>query len=387
MKKRMTISLGWLLVLCMLLSVCTASAQPIQNRQPWLYGAEETDGDVILAGHRGYHETAKENTVAAFLAAAEAGFSWVELDIRVTGDGVMVLSHNDEVNMYDHGAPVHFIFYHSNYDDVKDYTWDEEGKYPLATLPEALEALKPLDMTIIFDLKYGRREDAFQAAIDAGLEDRIYLSFGSTESAMSWADILKQHSTTGVRLIPTDYAGTKLLMETLPNPIIADVNAKLVLRDDTHKLALSNSLAANLPMMMSGCDWNNQAVWSVVPGGVMANDELNLTVDQFREALTYDKTAPCKLEAAVMQGELKIGEQVISGVKSDRTDAAGYIYVYSKDPTIVTIRQQTFGNDASFLAEGIAPGTTEIRAFTGSGAFVDIPVTVLNQIADPTEGA
>ena len=125
----------------------------------------------------------------------------------------------------------------------------------------------------------------------------------------------------------------------------------------------------------------------MVPGGVMANDELNLTVDQFREALTYDKTAPCKLEAAVMQGELKIGEQVISGVKSDRTDAAGYIYVYSKDPTIVTIRQQTFGNDASFLAEGIAPGTTEIRAFTGTGAFVDIPVTVLNQIADPTEGA
>ena len=88
-----------------------------------------------------------------------------------------------------------------------------------------------------------------------------------------------------------------------------------------------------------------------------------------------------------MQGELKIGEQVISGVKSDRTDAAGYIYVYSKDPTIVTIRQQTFGNDASFLAEGIAPGTTEIRAFTGTGAFVDIPVTVQNQIADPTEGA
>lgn len=387
MKKRMTISLGWLLVLCMLLSVCTASAQPIQNRQPWLYGTEETEDDVVIAAHRGYHETVQANTIAAFQAAAEAGFPWVELDIRATADGVMVLSHNDEVNMYDHGEPVHFIFYYSNYNDVKDYTWDAEGKYPLDTLPEALEALKSLDMTIIFDLKYGKREDAFQAAIDAGLEDRIYLSFGSTESAKGWADILKQHSTTGVRLIPTDYAGTKLLMETLPNPIIADVNAKLALRDDTHRLALSNSLAANLPMMMSGCDRNNQAVWSVVPGGVMANDELNLTVDQFREALTYDKTASCTLEAAVMQGELKIGEQVISGVKSDRTDAAGYIYVYSKDPTIVTIRQQTFGNDASFLAEGIAPGTTEIRAFTGTGAFVDIPVTVLNQIAEPTEGA
>ena len=387
MKKRLTISLGWLLVLCMLLSVCTASAQPIQNRQPWLYGAEETEDDVVIAAHRGYHETVQANTIAAFQAAAEAGFPWVELDIRATADGVMVLSHNDEVNMYDHGEPVHFIFYYSNYNDVKDYTWDAEGKYPLDTLTGALEALKSLDMTIIFDLKYGKREDAFQAAIDAGLEDRIYLSFGSTESAKGWADILKQHSTTGVRLIPTDYAGTKLLMETLPNPIIADVNAKLALRDDTHRLALSNSLAANLPMMMSGCDRNNQAVWSVVPGGVMANDELNLTIAQFREALTYDKTAPCKLEAAVMQGELKIGEQVISGVKSDRTDAAGYIYVYSKDPTIVTIRQQTFGNDASFLAEGIAPGTTEIRAFTGTGAFVDIPVTVLNQIADPTEGA
>lgn len=387
MGKRMRIAIGWLLALCLLLPLCSASAQPVENRQLWLYGQAKTGDQVVLTAHRGYHETVKENTVAAFLAAAEAGFRWVEADIRATADGVLILSHNDEVNMFNHGEPVHFIFYYSNYEDVRDYTWDAEGKYPLATLPEVLEALKPLDMTIIFDLKYGRREDAFQAAIDAGMEDRIYLSFASTESALSWVDILRQHSTTGVRLIPTDYAGTKLLMASIPNPIIADVNAKQVLQNDTHKLALSYSLSANLPMMMCGCDTGNQAVWTVVPGGVMANDEFNLSVTQFQDALTYDKNASCTLAAAQTQGELKLGEQIVSSVKSDRTDAAGYIYIYSKEPTIAQVKQTVFGNEAVFQVQGMTPGATEIRAFTGTGAFVDIPVTVLNQVMETAPSA
>ncbi len=44
--------------------------------------------------HRGASATARENTIAAFHAAAEAGADWVELDARRTADDVLVVHHD-----------------------------------------------------------------------------------------------------------------------------------------------------------------------------------------------------------------------------------------------------------------------------------------------------
>ncbi|HQP99276.1 MAG TPA: glycerophosphodiester phosphodiesterase family protein [bacterium] len=48
--------------------------------------------------HRGLMCAAPENTLPAFQAAIEAGFEWVETDIRLTRDGHYVLLHNDVVD-------------------------------------------------------------------------------------------------------------------------------------------------------------------------------------------------------------------------------------------------------------------------------------------------
>jgi glycerophosphoryl diester phosphodiesterase len=44
--------------------------------------------------HRGYHATARENTVAAFRAAVALGVDGVELDVRWTRDGSLVVHHD-----------------------------------------------------------------------------------------------------------------------------------------------------------------------------------------------------------------------------------------------------------------------------------------------------
>ncbi|RMD97619.1 MAG: hypothetical protein D6812_14950 [Deltaproteobacteria bacterium] len=44
--------------------------------------------------HRGYHETAVENTEEAFRAAVEMGFPGLETDLRITRDGQIVLLHD-----------------------------------------------------------------------------------------------------------------------------------------------------------------------------------------------------------------------------------------------------------------------------------------------------
>src|SRR3546814_10806084 len=46
-------------------------------------------------GHRGAKALAPENTLSSMKAAAEAGATWVEFDVMLTGDGEPVLFHDD----------------------------------------------------------------------------------------------------------------------------------------------------------------------------------------------------------------------------------------------------------------------------------------------------
>jgi glycerophosphoryl diester phosphodiesterase len=51
----------------------------------------------LVLGHRGASAVAPENTVAAFTRARELGADGVELDVRRTADGVLVVHHDPEV--------------------------------------------------------------------------------------------------------------------------------------------------------------------------------------------------------------------------------------------------------------------------------------------------
>lgn len=48
-----------------------------------------------VIGHRGAAAVAPENTIAGIEAAAEAGVSWVEFDVRLTADDVPVMLHDE----------------------------------------------------------------------------------------------------------------------------------------------------------------------------------------------------------------------------------------------------------------------------------------------------
>jgi glycerophosphoryl diester phosphodiesterase len=51
----------------------------------------------LVLGHRGASAVAPENTVAAFTRARELGADGVELDVRRTADGVLVVHHDPEI--------------------------------------------------------------------------------------------------------------------------------------------------------------------------------------------------------------------------------------------------------------------------------------------------
>ena len=51
-----------------------------------------------LIGHRGLAAHAPENTLAGIRMAAAQGLSWVEIDAKLTADGVLILMHDDRLD-------------------------------------------------------------------------------------------------------------------------------------------------------------------------------------------------------------------------------------------------------------------------------------------------
>lgn len=57
-----------------------------------------------VIGHRGAAAIAPENTLAGLRAAAAAGARWVEVDAKLTADGVVVLMHDDTLDRTTNGT-------------------------------------------------------------------------------------------------------------------------------------------------------------------------------------------------------------------------------------------------------------------------------------------
>jgi glycerophosphoryl diester phosphodiesterase len=92
---------------------------------------------IEVFAHRGLHVSERENTRAAFRAAVELGVDGVELDVRRTLDGVLVVHHDPSVD----SLPIA----HSERSALPDY---------VPTLAEALEVLKATKVNV--EIKNGR---------------------------------------------------------------------------------------------------------------------------------------------------------------------------------------------------------------------------------------
>lgn len=74
--------------------------------------AHDTPAGIVA--HRGLNRYAPENTFAAFALCAELGFAYIELDVRTTADGVLVVMHDETLDRTTNGSG-----------RVRDKTWEE----------------------------------------------------------------------------------------------------------------------------------------------------------------------------------------------------------------------------------------------------------------------
>lgn len=134
-------------------------------------------GSGLITAHRGSSAVAPENTLEAIQQAIQDGAGAVEIDVRLTADGVAVLSHDDSLKRT---AGVEVLISESEYAQLKSYNVAHKfshryGHVTIPTLAEALQTAKG-NLKVNIELKNdppqpGLAEEVVRIVAMMGMED------------------------------------------------------------------------------------------------------------------------------------------------------------------------------------------------------------------------
>lgn len=145
-----------------------------------------------IVSHRGNRLHAPENTGVALLSGYTSGADVLELDVQLTKDGYLVVSHDGTIDRLT-GQPGKILdmslaeLRQLNFGAT--FTIRDTGPYPyraeLETFPELLDLLIPCGVPLLIELKHdsslntGRREEfvekAVRAVVDRGALDQVVI--------------------------------------------------------------------------------------------------------------------------------------------------------------------------------------------------------------------
>ena len=149
----------------------------------------------------------------------------------------------------------------------------------------------------------------------------------------------------------------------------------LVLKCDK-TLGNNLSLSCGIPILFSGCTKNNNNIWCVLANGAMANEDLNITYNEFMNILDNDYNIPTTITPSTNSISVTVNGTASITASSNITSEGGYVYGFVIDPTVAKLTQTAFGQNASLTVTGLSSGNTILRLFDGCGEIVDIPITV-----------
>ena len=158
-----------------------AGSVPAQSTRPPLPAVR--NGFVVIA-HRGNHVKVPENTVASVNEAILCGADYVEMDLRTTKDGWLVMSHDASVDRMTNGKG-----------NVRDLTFEEIEKlkvgpdsgevYRVPAFEEVLNVCKGR-INLYLDFKDADPEETYRQISAAGMEKQVVVYLNKAEQYMQW---------------------------------------------------------------------------------------------------------------------------------------------------------------------------------------------------------
>lgn len=129
-----------------------------------------------LIGHRGAAAHAPENSLAGLSAARRLGVRWVEVDVRLTGDGRLIILHDDTLDRTTDGsgrAADLSLDVISSYDAGGWFSAEFKG-IMVPTVEEVIDHAQALDLGINFEIKPHAGSEIETGAALADLLDAVW---------------------------------------------------------------------------------------------------------------------------------------------------------------------------------------------------------------------
>jgi len=141
----------------------------------------------IVIAHRGSHLNKPENTIAAIEEAIVFGADYVEIDLRTTRDGQLVLLHNDRVDQMSDGKG---MIKDLDFEEVKKLTLKgvDGSLHQIASFADALKTCKGR-INIYLDFKAADVNQAYKEIEKAGMTDQVLVYINELQQYYSWKKV------------------------------------------------------------------------------------------------------------------------------------------------------------------------------------------------------
>jgi glycerophosphoryl diester phosphodiesterase len=144
----------------------------------------------IVIAHRGDHTGAPENTLKAFEQAITDGADYVEVDVRTSHDGTLIVMHDATVDRMTNGTGrIHEMnFSELQRLQVVDKVHPEYGSFSIPTLQDVL-ALCKNKMNIYLDFKDADVTATWQLLQKTKAEKSVVIYINSKEQYSAWRQV------------------------------------------------------------------------------------------------------------------------------------------------------------------------------------------------------
>lgn len=162
-----------------------SETEPISAAEfPKIDITEEYDVMRVIA-HRGYSEVYPENTLAAFEGAIDIGVDYIELDVQMTSDGVIVVFHDNDLKRItgQEGRVADYAYEQLQQLDAGSWFQADYAEERIPTLQETLELIRDSSCNVYLEMKdigdrEGFAEQTLEIARQCGMEERcLFASF------------------------------------------------------------------------------------------------------------------------------------------------------------------------------------------------------------------
>ena len=305
--------------------------------------------DTKVIAHRGYSSMFPENTLSAFEGAMELGVDYIELDVQVSKDGVLMLLHDTDLVRTTGVSGVMSDFTYEELKAMDAGSWFSPSfageKIP--TLKEALELIKESGCNVYLELKdigekSGFAENVLAIAKECGMVERcVFASFNyhylsEIKSVDENAQILYNTSSGKANIVkefPADYYG--LSVHTVNAAVIQTIHKE-------GKKAFVWTVDAP-EQMKTVCEMGIDGMVTNKPGvaKIMIHPEYSYLAENFENSFTmpglYEPNIPQKCEDMVVQGFTKAANNLVISAYSKSGEYDSILYLLNASGKLIKV--------------------------------------------------